>query len=244
MCQESHQLSTIEGYVPVPASMLQSTRLTMRCTHRVASTAQSPIPLAHPNMNHEHFDEEEDEFVYPGVRDSDGEAQTHPSDIHQPQVIQRSESSSAHDPLQANDDEVFVYPGSREQSISHTSSTSHSPLERTPEPEELDESTTDEQQPSSSQRFQPAPSISVTPKSHPTPAQLEALIAASSSGDLSLLQNLFRNALQTCDVEPFSLANDASTRSGLTALHVSASRGYLDVVKWRKSDIINLIISF
>ncbi|KAF7794562.1 hypothetical protein EIP86_005697 [Pleurotus ostreatoroseus] len=183
-------------------------------------------------MNHEHFDEEEDEFVYPGVRDSDGEVQTHPSDIHQPQVIQRSESSSAHDPLQANDDEVFVYPGSREQSISHTSSTSHSPLERTPEPEGLDESTTAEQQPSSSQRFQPAPSISVTPKSHPTPAQLEALIAASSSGDLSLLQNLFRNALQTCDVEPFSLANDASTRSGLTALHVSASRGYLDVVKW------------
>ena len=67
---------------------------------------------------------------------------------------------------------------------------------------------------------------------HPSPAQLESLYAAASSGDLSLLKKLFRNALQTGDVEAFALANDASSRTGLTALHAAASRGFLDVVKW------------
>jgi hypothetical protein len=70
---------------------------------------------------------------------------------------------------------------------------------------------------------------------HPSPAQLESLYAAASSGDLSLLKKLFRNALQTGDVEAFALANDASSRTGLTALHAAASRGFLDVVKWCKS---------
>ena len=69
---------------------------------------------------------------------------------------------------------------------------------------------------------------------HPSPAQLESLYAAASSGDLSLLKNLFRNALQTGDVEAFALANDASSRTGLTALHAAANRGFLDVVKWCK----------
>lgn len=68
----------------------------------------------------------------------------------------------------------------------------------------------------------------------PSPAQLESLCAAASSGDLPLLKRLFRNALETGDVEPFGLANDASSRTGLTALHVAASRGYLDMVVWRK----------
>lgn len=68
----------------------------------------------------------------------------------------------------------------------------------------------------------------------PSPAQLESLCAAASSGDLPLLKRLFRNALETGDVEPFGLANDASSRTGFTALHVAASRGYLDMVMWRK----------
>jgi hypothetical protein len=72
---------------------------------------------------------------------------------------------------------------------------------------------------------------------HPSPAQLESLYAAASSGDLSLLQKLFRTALQTGDVEAFALANDASSRTGLTALHAAASRGFLDVVKWCKYPI-------
>jgi hypothetical protein len=75
----------------------------------------------------------------------------------------------------------------------------------------------------------------VTPlQRHPSPAQLESLYAAASSGDLLLLQKLFRNALQTGDVEAFALANDASSRTGLTALHAAATRGFLDVVKWCK----------
>ncbi|KAK7695501.1 hypothetical protein QCA50_000137 [Cerrena zonata] len=74
----------------------------------------------------------------------------------------------------------------------------------------------------------------ITPKSpvHPSPAQLEALQSASAAGDLKLLQNLFRNALQSGELEPFALANDASARTGQTALHAASSRGYLDVVKW------------
>ncbi|KAH9940598.1 hypothetical protein B0H21DRAFT_794571 [Amylocystis lapponica] len=42
----------------------------------------------------------------------------------------------------------------------------------------------------------------------------------------------FRRAVQSGDVEPFALANDASSRTGLTALHAASSRGYLDIVKW------------
>lgn len=68
----------------------------------------------------------------------------------------------------------------------------------------------------------------------PSPAQLESLCAAASSGDLPLLKRLFRNALETGDVEPFGLANDASSRTGFTALHVAASRGYLEMVIWCK----------
>ncbi|KAL6309721.1 hypothetical protein BKA93DRAFT_281206 [Sparassis latifolia] len=71
-----------------------------------------------------------------------------------------------------------------------------------------------------------------TSKSHISPAQLEALHAAAASGDLTRVRDQFRAAIETGDVEPFALANDASPRTGLTALHAAASRGYLDIVKW------------
>ena len=86
----------------------------------------------------------------------------------------------------------------------------------------------------------PAPSSSdireATPprQTHPTPAQLESLYAAASSGDLTLLKRLIKSATETVDVQPFSLANDASSRTGFTALHAAASRGYLDIVTWRE----------
>lgn len=70
---------------------------------------------------------------------------------------------------------------------------------------------------------------------HPSPAQLESLYAAALSGDLPLLQRLFRTALQNGEIEPFSLANDASTRTGFTALHAAASRGYYDMTVWCRS---------
>lgn len=78
---------------------------------------------------------------------------------------------------------------------------------------------------------------------HPSPAQLESLYAAASSGDLPLLKRLFHNALDTGDVQPFALANDASTRTGFTALHAAASRGYLDIVTWRESTVFLSLLS-
>lgn len=83
----------------------------------------------------------------------------------------------------------------------------------------------------------PSPSLSPPArpiKQKPTQAQLEALYAAASSNDLRLLQKLFRNASQSENVEEFALANDAAVRTGLTALHAAASRGYLEIVQWRK----------
>ncbi|KAJ4467545.1 hypothetical protein J3R30DRAFT_1942234 [Lentinula aciculospora] len=68
--------------------------------------------------------------------------------------------------------------------------------------------------------------------SNPTSAQLESSYAAASSGDLALLQKIFATAYQTNGVETFSLANNASTRTGLTVLHAAASRGYEELVRW------------
>ncbi|KAG6837980.1 hypothetical protein H0H93_008374 [Arthromyces matolae] len=73
--------------------------------------------------------------------------------------------------------------------------------------------------------------VSRTPQP-PSPAQLESLYAAASTGDLPLLKQLFHNALNNGDVESFGLANNESSRTGLTALHAAASRGYLEIVKW------------
>ena len=69
---------------------------------------------------------------------------------------------------------------------------------------------------------------------HPSQAQLESLYAAASSGDLHLLQRLFKNALENGNVEPFSLANEASSRTGFTTLHAAASKGYYNMVVWCK----------
>ncbi|KAF9534177.1 hypothetical protein CPB83DRAFT_320860 [Crepidotus variabilis] len=75
----------------------------------------------------------------------------------------------------------------------------------------------------------PAP----TRVSEPSPAQLESLFAAASSGDLPLLKRLFKKAVENGEVEAFALANYASTRTGFTALHAAASRGYYDIAVWR-----------
>ncbi|KAG7449376.1 uncharacterized protein BT62DRAFT_680747 [Guyanagaster necrorhizus] len=66
----------------------------------------------------------------------------------------------------------------------------------------------------------------------PSPAQLEALFAAASSGNLPLLKKLFSTALEPGNIEFFSLANVASSRTGFTTLHAAASRGHLDIVVW------------
>lgn len=135
-----------------------------------------------------------------------------------------------------SEEDVFLYPATTDESTargSHPLAQVTSTLETeygqdieipVPDPKEL--------------VHQVASSVSppaVQSQPHPSPAQLEALSAAASSGDLSLLKKLFQTALQAGDLEAFALANDASSRTGFTALHAAASRGYLDIVKWRES---------
>ncbi|KAI6164748.1 hypothetical protein EDD17DRAFT_1801696 [Pisolithus thermaeus] len=125
-------------------------------------------------------------------------------------------------PSAADDsDEDFVYPATSE----NATVTNDQSLP-TPPPEQATlatESTTHLEQP---------PVHPVQNQSRPSPAQLEALCAAASSGDLVLLKKLFSTALQSSELEPFALANDASSRTGFTALHSAASRGFLDIVRW------------
>ncbi|KAK1236712.1 hypothetical protein PQX77_000068 [Marasmius sp. AFHP31] len=91
---------------------------------------------------------------------------------------------------------------------------------------------TEEAPSTSSKEEQVEEVVQPPPQPRPSPAQLESLCAAASSGDLPLLKKLFRNALDAGDVEAFSLANDASTRTGYTALHAAANKGHLNVIKW------------
>ncbi|RPD67038.1 hypothetical protein L227DRAFT_12080 [Lentinus tigrinus ALCF2SS1-6] len=134
-----------------------------------------------------------------------------------------------------SDEEEFVYPGF---------SDTHSPA---PEPEQ--ESITQPTPrragtPTPEPLVQAQPPQSLAPsKAHPSPAQLEALHAAAASGDLRRVQTEFRKAVRADDVEPFELANDASPRTGLTALHAAASRGWLDIVKWRACFFVSMLPS-
>jgi hypothetical protein len=126
-----------------------------------------------------------------------------------------------------SDDEEFIYPVDEQEQhtspdISTMSVSSSHAQHSAPALPEVEDDTHEAEAP---------------PQPQPSPAQLEALFASSSSGDLRQLQSIFRNARETAAVEPFALANDASSRTGLTALHAAASRGYLDIVSWceRKS---------
>lgn len=67
----------------------------------------------------------------------------------------------------------------------------------------------------------------------PTRAQLESLYAGASAGDLDGFQKLVNDVAKASECEPFALVNDATSRTGLTPLHAAASRGHLDIVKWR-----------
>lgn len=118
-----------------------------------------------------------------------------------------------------SDDEEFVYPGASPSPTESPSPPSHSEVVTSPL--------------SSAPSGLPSPSLSVPPaKKHPSPEQLEELHTASASGDLKRVQSVFKRAVEVGEVESFALANDASPRTGLTALHAAASRGYLSIVKW------------
>ncbi|EIW82417.1 hypothetical protein CONPUDRAFT_72656 [Coniophora puteana RWD-64-598 SS2] len=133
---------------------------------------------------------------------------------------QESEQPIAQD--NDDEDEHFVYPGS-----AHDGSVNAEVSQSDPQ------APTEHVQPAQPSPPSP-PAVQTQP--HPSPAQLEALYAAASSGDLVLLKKLFRNALKNGEIEAFALSNDASSRTGLTALHAAASRGYLQIVQWLVED--------
>ncbi len=181
-----------------------------------------------PSQTHEHKESEDEddhgEFVYPSTNP------TTTSLEHAPPPVSIPEENAPPAEIRAKDVEVV---GSESSSLIDQP---HSPQ---PQPAVLENSSP------------PSPALSPVstdiavgpqlqlefpqppPQKLPSPAQLESLYAAASSGDLPLLKRLFRNALERNDVEQFNLANDASTRTGFTALHVAASRGFLEIVQWR-----------
>ncbi|KAG6903373.1 hypothetical protein C0995_013126 [Termitomyces sp. Mi166 len=125
------------------------------------------------------------------------------------------------EPEQDEDDDEFVYPGAPAFEVQEA--------EIREERDVIDE---DVQQ----GVRENAQEVNPRPPQPPSPAQLESLYAAATSGDLPLLKQIFQNALRNGEVEPFSLANHASSRTGFTALHAAASRGYLDIVTWLIED--------
>ncbi|KAI0082565.1 hypothetical protein K474DRAFT_538349 [Panus rudis PR-1116 ss-1] len=170
-----------------------------------ASKGTTPIPNSTPGE-----DTDEEEFVYPGTS---AQAQ----DSHAEQVIQEPEPIANVSPVPEELQRIqHESPTLTEPTVSPRVSPSPD-TSRVEHPQEI---------------LQPPPAPLVQ-KTHPSSVQLEALQTAAASGDLKLLQNLFKTALEAGDVESFSLANDASPRTGLTALHAAASRGYLNIVKWR-----------
>lgn len=162
-------------------------------------------PADAPEAVHFHdSDEEEEEFVYPAVEERVAPSGSLPVQI--PETITSTPSpSESQVAVPLHSSELTEYPSSNEA------------LHETSPP-----------------RPPPDPATSSPAQAQASPAQLEALYAAASSGDLRLLQRIVQNALQTGNVESFSLVNGASSRTGSTALHAAAGRGYLDIVKWRK----------
>lgn len=151
--------------------------------------------------------EEEEEFVYPDTGDVDAASGAHPLQI--PETITSTPSpSESQVAVPLDASDLTEYPSSNEA------------LHETSPP-----------------RPAPNPNPSPPAQPHASPAQLEALYAAASSGDLLLLQRIINNALHTGNVESFSLVNGASSRTGLTALHTAATRGYIDIVKWCKTNL-------
>ncbi|EJU06536.1 ankyrin [Dacryopinax primogenitus] len=128
-------------------------------------------------------------------------------------------------------DEEFVYPGGPQ---SETPSAAELPDE---EDEDSDEEFV---YPRPSEKHDPPATVS-SPVEEPSTVLLECLAAAAASGDLTTLQKVCAAAYEDGKNEnfsPFALANDAAPRTGLTALHAAASRGRLEIVRWRKLFII------
>ncbi|KAL5508001.1 hypothetical protein ACEPAH_5619 [Sanghuangporus vaninii] len=138
-----------------------------------------------------------------------------------------------------NDEQDFRYPDA------DNVSSNHAPDAVAPESEDEEFTYPAEDAETAGTQSEPGPS-SISPRSelleqveqlpkpvvHAPAAQLDALYMAGLSGDLSLLKKLVAEATSSSQLEPFTLVNDASSRTGLTVLHAAASRGHLGVVKW------------
>ena len=218
MDSDRHLLGTIEEGVSSSfvAGMASPDDVMSRTVSSHSDSFTYPADSQHESLSHDPIDDDE-EFVYPA-----------PSDPTPPDATL----------LEAL--EVFdtVTPAASPSAAEFQDAV---PLEQPPLAESPSSSSALHQSsPLAPSNPTPIPSPSPSPpQTHASPAQLEALYAAASSGDLSLLQGIVRNASRTGNVEPFSLVNDASSRTGLTALHASASRGYLDIVQWRKTNLIS-----
>jgi hypothetical protein len=184
-------------------------------------------------MSPEESDEEEFRYPDSGISGAPDEEVGDKASV-EPAVILDSEEEEAA--------EEFVYPGAGNEALSHDENHEHTLSLPTPpsfEPgAELELPSVPLAPPSEVVVQPPVTIISSLPqasvsKIHPTPTQLETIQTAAANADLSKLQELFRDILKTGDFEAFALANDASPKTGLTALHAAASRGRLDAVKWR-----------
>ena len=209
---DRHLLGTIEECVSQScvAGMASPDDAMSRTASSHSESFTYPADYQQDPLSHDPVDDDEDEFVYPA-----------PVDAHPLEPLQGSDTvTSVTSPSAAENQESVPL----EQPIVTKSPSSSAGLHQS--------------SPRAPSNPTPSPSPSPPAQTHASPAQLEALYAAASSGDLPLLQGIVRNASQTGNVEPFSLVNDASSRTGLTALHASASRGFLDIVKWRKMNLI------
>nr|VWP00534.1 Pre-mRNA-splicing ATP-dependent RNA helicase PRP28 (EC [Ganoderma boninense] len=201
----------------------------------VASSTPSPVSN-HPSM---HDEEDEEEFVYPGTEGNSSAALTDDQEESAAAFEYGSQTAFENETETAFDNEseaafeyepeaTFEYnpPEERRQ----TPKQEHQQLLVSPSPRAV--SPPPPLTEASGPAVQPTAPSPVPARHHPSPAQLEALHAAAASGDLRRVQTEFRSAVRADDVEPFELTNDASPRTGLTALHAAASRGWLDIVKW------------
>lgn len=186
----------------------------------------SPRPVSEDNNDD---DEGEDfgEFVYPGTTSATQAEQT-----------PISTTSASEIPLE-NSPLTKRVQSNQAQDSPHEQASPLSPPQETLQPPIIVETPPTASSPSSLLVPEPIAftlSAPPPPPSLPSPAQLESLCAAASSGDLPLLKRLFSHAVESNAVQQFSLANDASTRTGFTALHAASSRGHLDIVQWLIED--------
>ena len=204
-------LGTIEEYVsylspsqPRAGIVHSDDVMTPRTASTNSDSFSYPADAQEVIQSHDESNEEEEEFVYPGDEDDVGASDALPVQISET-ITSTPSPSESQVAVPLQSSELTEYPSSIE--ALHETSPSRPP---------------------------PNPNSPSLAQAQASPAQLEAIYAAASSGDLPLLQRIIQNALHTGNVESFSLVNGASSRTGSTALHAAAGRGYLDIVKWCK----------